>query len=958
MKKFLFVFLQFVASNLFAQLNIVKDNLGCGYGLMDKNGIWVLQPDYTLIEPLKETYFVTLNEEGKGLVNLKGKEIIAPKYDWISLLNDSIFSIRKDNFYGIYHLRLGEIIPPEHYQLSFQNPFFISNGLSDSKSRIYNLKGEKITNLSFDYSRILLDCIFLYSKEGEKFYTTKIDLKGTILMPKMEGYYLDFNEFGLAAIGDFGSYNRVEGNAGVINQEGTIITERNYQSIQFCNDKFILIDTNLTAMMDADGTNYKEWNYQFWPIENNSYSYVPECLYNEYVWLSGYRGKVGLFYGLGNELTPPIYDAINHISYSERSSTCFYKIYKNGKSGILNQEGKETIKPEYDELELMNEHLSQRDELKPVLSLFIAKKNNKYGLINELNQVLVPFEYANYTRNGGHYFMNQDRIIKVKINDSLTISSGKVNFKIDSIQIIQFDDAIFDAFAIGKANRTNVEFRQIGVLKKLSYYNAKNEQITYLIHPNNKTRTRISYLEPYQNLAKFHTISGKVGVINFKTGKIILDTIYSDVSLNYEKYNLVWVIKNQGEKWLVFDTNGVKKTPVYFDQIQLFKEPVITSNNSKVGIINTDLTWLLKPNFKGINRISDSMYLVQTSKEKFGVFKPKIGWVMDTIYTEFQYVFNHYLNNWKSKYSISNFGSHPVKDYWYLSKKNSSLLFDQFGNVYPAGTKEFDSIVYYSAFSKKERPYVYFTLKFGENVSEEIAKMPYGKSLYQKLNNRFLKIKPCPFSTIESSSSILCESNTKRSANDFGLYSITTIQWVESSSLSKNKTKSKEKEDSVAYYKIPVQEKYTIAYAGKNSVSVSIDFEDYNPSQFTSFYNGMPFYDSPRTPDEIQHLPDTIFNYYWNGKSLELIESKVIFPNESILLDEIKNVIKSRRDLDLNCNSPTFYEDLIKTNFHISPEGIIFYVANSRAWFNQLLIPKEFIQSQTDFLVRYPNVFD
>jgi hypothetical protein len=89
-----------------------------------------------------------------------------------------------------------------------------------------------------------------------------------------------------------------------------------------------------------------------------------------------------------------------------------------------------------------------------------------------------------------------------------------------------------------------------------------------------------------------------------------------------------------------------------------------------------------------------------------------------------------------------------------------------------------------------------------------------------------------------------------------------------------------------------------------------------------------------------------------------MIESREIFPNEMLLLDEIKNLIKNRRDLDLNCNSPTFYEDLVKNNFHITPKGIIFYVANSRAWFNQLLIPKEFIQSQTDFLMRYPNIFD
>jgi hypothetical protein len=128
-------------------------------------------------------------------------------------------------------------------------------------------------------------------------------------------------------------------------------------------------------------------------------------------------------------------------------------------------------------------------------------------------------------------------------------------------------------------NRANlIELRQIGVLKKLSYYNGKNEQVTYLIQPNNKTKTKISYLEPYQNLAKFHTISGRVGVVNFKTGKIILDTIYTDVSLNYENYNLVWVIKNQGEKWMVFDTSGVKKTPIYFEQIHLFTDPVITSN--------------------------------------------------------------------------------------------------------------------------------------------------------------------------------------------------------------------------------------------------------------------------------------------------------------------------------------------------------------------------------------------
>ena len=94
---FILLFYSF-SSALYGQFQIVKDNLGCGYGLMDSMGKWVVQPNYTLIEPLGQNYFSILNEQGRGLVDFKGKEIISPKYDWISQLNDSIFSIRKNNF--------------------------------------------------------------------------------------------------------------------------------------------------------------------------------------------------------------------------------------------------------------------------------------------------------------------------------------------------------------------------------------------------------------------------------------------------------------------------------------------------------------------------------------------------------------------------------------------------------------------------------------------------------------------------------------------------------------------------------------------------------------------------------------------------------------------------------------------------------------------------------------------
>ncbi len=939
-----------------SQLTIVKDNLGCGYGLMNGEGKWVVQPDYTLIESLGGSYFTMLNENGRGLINLEGKVIIPPKYEWIAVLNDSLFSIRQRQFYGIYHLRNGEIIPPIHFQLIYQHPFFISSGTTDSKNAIYNRNGDKITKIAYDYSHISSDHILLYTRKEEQFFTTRIDLEGIILQPEMEGYYLPFNEFGLAPIGDVGSYSRVNGKAGIINKEGKVIVERKYQSIQYCNEKFILLDSNSTAFMDADGSNFKEWSCQFWPLESNSYTYVPECLFNDYTWQSSCNGKVGLFNGLGNQLAEPIYDAIQPFTYSKRTESCAYKMYQQGNCGILNMKGKETIPPQYDELEILEINAHIPEGYSSHLTLLLAKKNNKFGLINEMNQVLIPFEYEKFVFNGGYYFFNNNEVSKIEFNDTITISKGKRLFILDSIEVVQFDNNQLDAFVVGNANRTIVDIQSIGVLKRLNYYNSMNSQITYLISADNKKKTRIQYMEPYQNLAKVHTLSGKVGVLNYRTGKFMLDTLYRDISLHYEDYNLVWVIKSPGDPWMVFDTNGVKKSPIEFEQIHLFTEPVIAKNNNRVGIVNTDLRWLLKPKFLGINRISDSLYLVQTSSKKFGVFHPKKGWIMDTIFTDFEYVFNHYLNNWKSKSSISQFGTHPVNDYWLLANKKQKLLFDQKGNTYITGTVEFDSLRYHSAFSKTERSYVYFTIKLSENSSVDVLKMPYAKELYQKLNKRYEKNKSCPFSVNELSTDISCTPNANRTNNPN--WTFATIQFVENKKTRKLETIKKE--DSIAYYKIPIQEKFTIAFAGKKCISVSIDVHDPNPtySPYYYYYGGMPYQDYPNSADEVKEIPDSIFNFFWNGQALQKVVREQLFPSDSLLVEFLKMAIQNRRDLNLNCNSPSFYSDLVKNECHISPFGAVFYVGNSRGWFNQLLIPKETILKQEGISVQFSELFN
>jgi hypothetical protein len=253
-----------------------------------------------------------------------------------------------------------------------------------------------------------------------------------------------------------------------------------------------------------------------------------------------------------------------------------------------------------------------------------------------------------------------------------------------------------------------------------------------------------------------------------------------------------------------------------------------------------------------------------------------------------------------------------------------------------------------------ERSYVYFTIKLSEKVGLEIAEMPYAKGMYQLLHKRFSQNKSCPFAVTELNTGISCKPNAKRSANPYGIYA--NIQFIENKKTGKLETIPMN--DSVPYYKIPVQEKYTIAFHGKNSVSISIDKHDYNPNLNPVFYGGMPFYDSPRTSDEVQYLPDSTLNFYWDGGKLVSIERKDIFPDDSILIAALKSAIQNRRDLNLNCNSPSFYSDLVKNQCHISPFGAVFYVGNSRGWFNQLLIPKEIILKQEGISVQFSELFN
>ncbi|HEU4717264.1 MAG TPA: WG repeat-containing protein [Bacteroidia bacterium] len=62
-------------------LHIAKDNVACAYGLKNKNEKWVVAPQFSMIYALPDGFFKVTQNGKSGIYSVTGKKIIAPVYD-------------------------------------------------------------------------------------------------------------------------------------------------------------------------------------------------------------------------------------------------------------------------------------------------------------------------------------------------------------------------------------------------------------------------------------------------------------------------------------------------------------------------------------------------------------------------------------------------------------------------------------------------------------------------------------------------------------------------------------------------------------------------------------------------------------------------------------------------------------------------------------------------------------
>ncbi|PQJ32559.1 hypothetical protein BST92_11765 [Nonlabens arenilitoris] len=183
---------------------------------------------------------------------------------------------------------------------------------------------------------------------------------------------------------------------GFIDENGKIIIALNYEdafpfyegyaSVK-TNDKWNYVDKNgkkifpdsLTFSYRPIIDNNAIFMIESKAVEKNK-SMITENGSRTFVEFLNKTGHIQLKEGLininGNVIINPIYDEIS--GYFQNG---FMRVRNNGKTGVIDEQGKIIIPIEYDDI----------SDLKD--GLFLAKKSNKWGMIDIKEQVVIPFEY-------------------------------------------------------------------------------------------------------------------------------------------------------------------------------------------------------------------------------------------------------------------------------------------------------------------------------------------------------------------------------------------------------------------------------------------------------------------------------------------------------------------------------------------------------------------------------------
>lgn len=311
-----------------------------------------------------------VQKEGKyGLINFKGKEILAPQYDEITSIKgiENSLIIKKDNKLGLCNNEGKVIIEPKYNEIKaltkdYKQGYIVTN--AEQKQGI----------ISFDKKQIL----------EEKYEEIKQVANNSMYVVKEAG------------------------NLKLIDETGLTILENKFDNVEEINtNQIIFIRNNLKGIMNLEGTELVPAQYQ--ELKYTTLEY----------YIAKKDDKYGIINDKNEEKVPFQYSNINY-----QKGAKFFQLDTQDQveTKIINNKLEEKLigiiseintKKEYIRIRIGQEYKYynfkfEEKQAKDILTgntLFLSKKDGKYGYVDKDNQEIVPHQFDDATEQNEYGFM-------------------------------------------------------------------------------------------------------------------------------------------------------------------------------------------------------------------------------------------------------------------------------------------------------------------------------------------------------------------------------------------------------------------------------------------------------------------------------------------------------------------------------------------------------------------------
>jgi len=564
------------------------------YGIVDALGHELIPCKYHNIEIFDENFFLFSLEKWDerkqtyyGLIDIQGQEIVPALFDSISCFKDGLAQVKrkylnveytcKINESGLVLFDYGEKERFLPYHFIFELNDGLAKTLCNGKYGLIDKKGKEILPCEYDDISYLGDGFYKVLKqtvEDETKYCNReyglIDIEGKEIMPCE---YETISYLG----NSFFSCKRKSANYGIVDNNGTKITEPIYSYIDKYNDSlFKVFYNNRYGIINRYGKIVLPIEYEWIDIFSDDFIRIE------------LNGKFGYINSALRVVIPCKYDGITDFQNG------IARARMGRKWGLVDHSGRvRLLCSKYNLIRAMADNIF-------VVGIYDELKKMKYGAIDKMGNELIPCKY-NYLMNfhnnvaafnlGGELKKKEKKVVGGKWG--LVISNGTEILKADKYDYLRGTND--DRYIVGIENSFSEGFLKCGAIDN------KGKEIIPCIY---------GWIRDFYNgIAGFST-NGKWnncgwGGDVYYNGYFCNDAKWGFVdkqnNIIYQpRYDFIAPFKNGysrirlGEKYGFFDlSKKIIQTPVY-DRMSSFSEELLcvvglyVENKLLFGYINTD----------------------------------------------------------------------------------------------------------------------------------------------------------------------------------------------------------------------------------------------------------------------------------------------------------------------------------------------------------------------------------